>query len=192
MSVFPVPLLSLSMLTLPAAAEWTHPDEVAVYARACFTALGLVGWDFHWDHAVKRMGCCWPTRRRISLSRYYAAACLPQDAARLRRTLLHELAHALAWHHERSTGHGPAWQRWCAELGIPGERATSRVPDFTPPHLQHAARYALCHDVTGEVFRQYRRKPQRSAAQLRRCYIPGRREETLGHLVIREIKPEEP
>ncbi len=173
-------------MNLPPATPWTTPAEVAGYARACFAQLGLADWEFCWDRAVKRMGCCWPMRRRISLSRYYAAACLPQQAESLRRTLLHELAHALAWQHERCRGHGDAWRRWCAELGIAGERATSRVADFTPPHMQREPRYALCHDVTGEVFRYYRRKPRRSARMLRRCYIPGRREETLGHLVVRE------
>ncbi len=182
------------MLTLPAmpAEPWATPAEVEAYARACLAQLGLEGWAFGWDRAVKRMGCCWPMRRRISLSRYYAAACLPDKMDALRRTLLHELAHALAWEHGRSTGHGAAWKHWCTELGIGGARATSRVEDFTPPHLQRAPRYVLCHDETGEVFRRYRRKPARSARMLRRCYIPGRREETLGHLVVRELPTSNP
>ncbi len=179
------------MKPLPPAADWCHPDEVAVYAYACLAELGLAGWEFHWDHAIRRMGCCWALRRRISLSRYYAAACLPGHPERLRRTLLHELAHALAWVHQRQTGHGTAWKYWCGQLGIPGERATSRVEDFTPPHLQRGPRYVLCHDETGEIFRHYRRKPRRSARQLRRCFIPGRQDETLGHLVLRELVPGE-
>ncbi len=179
----------MPLLPLP-AADWHHPDEVAAYARACFGQLGLVGWEFHWDRAVRRMGCCWPTRRRISLSRYYAAACLPDDSSALHRTLLHELAHALAWEHQKQTGHGAVWRYWCAQLGIHGERATSRVADFTPPHLQRAPRFVLCHDETGEIFRHYRSQPRRSARQLRRCFIPGRQAETLGHLVIRELGQE--
>ncbi len=177
------------MIPPPPASEWKHLDEVATCARACLEQLGLEGWAFHWDHAVRRMGCCWPMRRRISLSRYYAAACLPGKEEQLWRTLLHELAHALAWQHQRQTGHGAAWKYWCAQLGIAGEHATTRVADFTPPHLQRAPRYILCHDETGEIFRHYRRKPRRSARKLRCCFIPGRREETLGHLVIRELPP---
>ncbi len=177
------------MLPLPPATLWKHPAEAEDYAHACMVQLGLSGWEFHWDRAVKRMGCCWPTRRHISLSRYYAAACLPEHPEQLRRTLLHELAHALAWEHHRQTGHGVAWKHWCAQLGIAGERATSRVADFTPPHLRRAARYALCHRETGEVYATYQRMPRRSARQWRRCYIPGRKEETLGKLVIRELPP---
>ncbi len=177
----------MPLLPLPSPVAWTHPDEVEACARACLAALGLEGWQFHWDRAIRRMGCCWPTRQRISLSRYYAAACLPEEPEQLRRTLLHELAHALAWVHQRQTGHGPAWKHWCAALGIAGERATMRVADFTPAHLQRGPRYALCHDESGEIFRYYRRRPRRPARQLRRCFIPGRRAETLGHLVIREL-----
>ncbi len=175
------------MISLPPAATWQHPNDVAAYAEDCFAQLGLEEWTFHWDRAIRRMGCCWPTQRRISLSRYYAAACLPEHPEALRRTLLHELAHALAWVHQRRTGHGAAWQHWCAQLGIPGERATTRVADFTPPHLQRTVRYVLCHQTTGEIFRQYRSMPRRSDAQLRRCYISGRREETLGQLIIRKL-----
>ncbi len=175
------------MPPLPPAGKWSHPREVEAYARTCLEQLGLAGWGFHWDRATRRMGCCWPGRQRISLSRYYAAACLPAHPERLLRTLLHELAHALAWVHQRQSGHGAAWKHWCAELGIAGERATTRVEDFTPPHLRRAARYVLCHDETGEIFRHYRSKPRRSARKLRQCYIPGRREETLGHLVVRQL-----
>ncbi len=178
------------MLSLPPAANWSHPDEVAAYARACLVQLGLADWEFHWDRAVKRMGCCRPLKRCISLSRYYAAACLPADPAALQRTLLHELAHALAWMHQRATGHGAEWRYWCGELGIAGERATARVADFTPPHLRRAPRYVLCHGETGEIFRSYQRRPRRSARQWKHCYIPGRKEETLGKLIIREVAEE--
>ncbi len=176
------------MACIPPAVAWCHPDEVEAYARACLEQLGLAGWEFHWDRAIRRMGCCWPQRRRISLSRYYAAAMLPDNPAQLQRTLLHELAHALAWVHQRQHGHGAAWKHWCAQLGIAGERATTRVADFTPLHLQRRPRYVLCHDETGEIFRHYRRKPRRSARQLRHCFIPGRQAETLGHLVLREVE----
>ncbi len=48
----------------------------------------------------------------------------------VRRTLLHELAHLVAYEragHGNLQAHGPEWQRACRELGIPGERATHRL-----------------------------------------------------------------
>lgn len=47
--------------------------------------------------------------------------------AEVRRTLLHELAHLLAYHRNRRRSiqpHGREWQQACADLGIPGESAT--------------------------------------------------------------------
>ncbi|PQJ28902.1 SprT-like domain-containing protein [Rubritalea profundi] len=49
----------------------------------------------------------------------------------VRRTLLHELAHLLAYHRcgrRRIAPHGVEWQRACVDLGIPGERATHSLP----------------------------------------------------------------
>lgn len=46
------------------------------------------------------------------------------------RTLLHELAHLVTYErygNVRIQAHGVEWQQACAELGIPGERATHRL-----------------------------------------------------------------
>ena len=47
------------------------------------------------------------------------------------RTLLHELAHLVAYercHSRNIRPHGPEWQRACRELGIPGELASHHLP----------------------------------------------------------------
>ena len=164
-------------------------EDIASYAVRCFALLHLEGWSFDFDRAYRRLGCCRPAQRRITLSRHFVALYLEQNPAQIHRTLLHELAHALAWVHHRSHGHGAVWKRYCAALGIPDERATTKCADFSPrPHRPRPPRFQLCHDVTGEVFCTYTRRPKRSARQLRRCYIPGRKEETLGHLVLREAE----
>lgn len=51
--------------------------------------------------------------------------------AEVHRTLRHEAAHLLAhWRAEkrRISTHGPEWRQACADLGIPGERATHTLP----------------------------------------------------------------
>ncbi len=163
------------------------PEDGAIWATGCIEALGLVGWSYTTDRATRRLGCCRPGQKRISLSRHFVAYYLGRDAELVRRTVLHELAHALAWERHRSRGHGRVWRRYCAELGIPGERATTQCEDFSPARSPRMPRYALVHDETGEVFRTYVSRPRRSAEQLRRCYIPGRKEETLGHLECKMI-----
>jgi len=50
--------------------------------------------------------------------------------AEVQRTLLHELAHLVAYHRSgwrKIAPHGVEWQLACAELGIPGEKATHQL-----------------------------------------------------------------
>lgn len=181
----PRPLSACELPPLPETGTFRSREEVEQWAAEALTRLGLEGWAFRWDRAIRRMGCCRPARRQISLSRYFAELYLQENPAEVRRTLLHELAHALVWEWHRVGGHGPLWQHCCALLGIPGERATKRVKDFAPSRPPRPVRYVLCHEETGEVYRTYTARPRRTQAQLRRCYIPGRRQETLGRLCIR-------
>lgn len=174
--------------TLPPAGEWTQPADVAAWAELCLAALGLTGWSFGWDRAVRRLGCCSYGKRRITLSRHYVAAYLEKDATMVRRTVLHELAHALAMVKHRERGHGRVWRYYCNLLGIEGEKASCKCDDFAPPsHKQRSVCYELCHRDTGEVFRQYRGKPRLTAGRLAHMYIVGQREETLGKLMLRQV-----
>lgn len=173
-------------IPLPARPAGATPAEVEQYAAACLAQLHLHDWHFGWDKTTRRLGCCKMHQRRISLSRYYAEAYAGKEPAQVWRTLLHELAHALAWVHHSSRGHGLVWKRYCAALGIPEERACTREVDFEAPRRQ--PQYTLQHRETGKVYRTYTTRPRRSAASLRRCYIPGLKQETLGQLVIRPIE----
>lgn len=175
---YPQPVL------LPPAGVWTEPEDVAAYARACLNVCGLGDWQVEWDRAVRRLGCCKMSRRVISISRHFAQYALGRDSELIRRTVLHELAHALAWVHYRERGHGDAWRYWCAALGIPGEKSACKCEDFTPAHLRKQPKYALCHRDTGEIYRYYNRMPSTSPQKLARCYIPGKKAATLGKLCI--------
>lgn len=177
----------VNRLPIPPCPALNSPDFPAEWAAGCFAALGLSGWSYGTDRATRRLGCCRPNRKQITLSRYFLEHYLPRDPELVRRTLLHELAHALAWERRRSRGHGRIWQHYCAALGIAGERAATRCEDFAPDVPPRPARYALVHDTTGEVFRTYFSRPRRTAEQLRRCYIPGRKADTLGHLCLKAL-----
>ena len=172
---------------LPPVGEWRCADDVAAWVTACLAELlPAAGWTFGWDRAVRRLGCCHFGQRRVTLSRHFVAAYLVKDVGLVRRTVLHELAHALVMEHHRKSGHGRLWQHYCSLLGIPGERACCRCDDFAPSGVERPVRYVLCHGETGEVFRRYKVRPRMSARRLAECYIRGRREETLGKLVVRE------
>ncbi len=91
------------------------------------------------ESLANRIEVVWNSRMRSSAGRAMWPACrielnpklLQVDLKEVRRTLLHELAHLLAYH--RAGGrpiapHGVEWQRACADLGIPGESATHHLP----------------------------------------------------------------
>jgi len=79
-------------------------------------AHGLRGWSFTFDRAVTRFGSCNERRRRITLS---AKLTELNDAAAVRDTILHEIAHALVG---IRAGHGPKWRKAALAIGCNGQR----------------------------------------------------------------------
>lgn len=88
---------------------------------------------------AKRVGVSWNTRMRSTAGRAFwpdarvelNPKLVEVSLEEVRRTLLHELAHLLAYHRagrRRIAPHGAEWQRACADLGIPGEKATHKLP----------------------------------------------------------------
>lgn len=175
----------ISSIALPQLGLWRTAEDVALYAQACMQACGLHDWSLKWDRAIRRLGCCKMSRREISLSQYFVAAYLERDQEVIRHTILHEVAHALAWLNYHERGHGEAWRLFCAALGIPDERSSCKCEDFSPlEHRRKQPKYVLCHCETGEIYHYYMRKPRANAQKLKRCYIPGKKRETLGKLLI--------
>lgn len=85
------------------------------------------GWGFGWHNSVHKFGVCHFGNRTITLSTQLVGM---NDAERVKRTVLHEIAHALAG---RKAKHGKKWQAICVQLGGDGqtywsEENTTRVP----------------------------------------------------------------
>ncbi len=175
---------------LPTPGVWKELQDVEGYVRDCLAMCASPGWTMAWDRAVKRLGCCHLSEKFVSLSRYFVEAYLEKDQELIRRTVLHELAHVRAWEKYHERGHGTAWRRACAELGIAGERSVCACEDFGPsvPGRERKAHYALCHKETGEIYRYYYRKPKLNERRLMHCYMPGRKKETYGKLKLVELK----
>jgi predicted SprT family Zn-dependent metalloprotease len=84
-------------------------NQAAAIARQLMNEHGLADWQFHFDHARRRFGCCWPSQRKITLSRPLTELNEPPEVI---DTILHEIAHALV-----PGGHTPAWRRMCVRIG---------------------------------------------------------------------------
>jgi predicted SprT family Zn-dependent metalloprotease len=87
--------------------------------QSAFDLMTLHGltpnWTFRFDSARRRFGRCSHSRRMITLSRPLTEL---NDAARVKDTILHEIAHALCGPNE---GHGPAWRAKAQSIGANGE-----------------------------------------------------------------------
>ncbi|MGD9419014.1 MAG: SprT-like domain-containing protein [Verrucomicrobiota bacterium JB025] len=139
---------------------------------------GLTGWC---SEAADRLGLAelaarvvvaWNPRMRTTAGRaFYAAGRIELNPRLLGvsdeevwRTLKHELAHLVA--HERwgrgIAPHGAEWRRACADLGIPGEKATHTLP-FERRRMKHKFAY-VCPHCSKEI-RRVRRITRRTA-----CY----------------------
>ena len=139
---------------------------------------GLSNWTGGLDNARRRFGMCNFSKKHISLSR---PLCELNDAAEVRDTVLHEIAHALAWErHGKNCGHDKRWKAICVEIGA---RPQACYDDGV---VQPTAPWALVHRETGEVFRTYLKRPSRNWSAV---WIRGRKADTHGKLEIRSNNP---
>ncbi len=135
---------------------------------------GLSNWTGGLDNARRRFGVCRIDKKHISLSR---TLCELNDRAEVYDTILHEIAHALAWQrHGENCAHDKRWKAICVEIGA------RPVACYDGEVIQPAAPWVLVHRDTGEVFRSYHKKPRRNWSTV---WIRGRKADTLGKLEIR-------
>ena len=101
--------------------------EIRYEARALLREHGLTEWQFAFDNAKRRFGCCSFKRRTISVSKHLAAL---NSKERVLQTVKHEIAHALAG---PAAHHGRAWKLAAMRLGVPPVRCYSDAEVATPP-----------------------------------------------------------
>ncbi len=146
--------------------------------RQSLAEHGLTDWTGDLDNARRRFGMCQFDKKHISLSR---PLCELNSSAEVKDTILHEVAHALAWErHGVNCGHDDRWKSICVEIGA---RPHACYDDEV---IQPAAPWVLVNRDSGEVYRSYMKRPNRDWSSL---WIRGRKDETLGKLEIRANKP---
>jgi len=88
--------------------------------------LNLIGWNIAIDHAKKRLGLTDYTKKLITVSKHFlrGPTC---DEKKIRNTVLHEIAHALAGH---KAAHGEKWKKIALKIGCNGKICdTMDLPD---------------------------------------------------------------
>lgn len=163
-------------------------EGIIRHTMSVLAAVGLQDWSFGWDRAKRRLGCCHYGPRRITLSSYFVRHFADKDPQLIISTILHEVAHALAYTHHRELRHGSCWRHYCAELGIAGETARAKCESFAPQTTTpRPCRYLLRHKETGEIFHRYVNRPRTTRHRLASAYIRGRKADTLGKLEIVQV-----
>ena len=113
-------------------------------ARRLMDKHGLSHWEFRFDNAKRRAGCCWHVLKRISLSRNLIRI---RSDDNIKNTILHEIAHALVG---PGHGHDEVWRRKAIEIGCDGKRC------YTDAKLD-GRWVAVC--THGKTFFKHKRPP---------------------------------
>ena len=137
--------------------------------------LLALGWTAHLDRAVRRFGACLPEHKQITVSRKLAAM---NSDEQVLDTILHEIAHALAYLKTgRNCGHNATWKRIARDIGAKPSRCFDADEVKMP-----AGRYFMINRDTAEIYRTYHRKPQ--IKRLSTAWVRGQKAETRGKLMI--------
>ena len=97
---------------------------------------GLHDWNFIFDTAKKRFGCCNYRTKTISLSKDLTVL---NSEKNVQNTILHEIAHALAGH---QAGHGKKWKEIMQKMGADFSRCYGE--EIITPKLKYTAQCPNC------------------------------------------------
>jgi len=95
-------------------------QSAQILALQLFEKHSLLGWKFKFDRAHMRFGCCNFGTKTISISKVLTELNSP---AKVRDTILHEIAHALVG---KRNAHNLRWKTKAREIGCRAERCYSR------------------------------------------------------------------
>lgn len=138
------------------------PNEAVRRTRELLSEFDLNDWIVELDRSKRRFGQCRYGPKVIGLSETLVSL---NSWERVRRTALHEIAHAIAFvRYGASQHHNYRWQQICAEIGIPGESRCydpERDGTVTVPY-KYRILCLKCNEVVG-----YRDRKRREMAE--RC-----------------------
>lgn len=133
----------------------------------------IPGWVFKWDKAARRYGVCRYRGKQISVS---LARARVNTVERTKRTILHEIAHALT----PGQKHNNVWKQKAREIGLTNPtRCFSN--DDTKVCLDHM-KWALRNRETKEIYRYWTREPKKKDRTW--SWIRGKKGETFGKLEV--------
>jgi len=123
----------------------------------------LKEWELSFDKAKRRAGVCRITDKQIGISIWHVRQ---NESSTVLDTLLHELAHAIAYELYNEKGHGIHWKRVAADLGAT-PKATG---EFNLPEAPWTlVNYCSIEEIIERIAPRYRRNKN-----IRKYAIKGR------------------
>ena len=102
---------------------------------------------FEFEACKRTLGRCFYYEKKITLSKWYAEL---NEESEVEDTILHEIAHALAWTHNKFTGHGKIWKDWARKIGA-NPKACSKN-DLIKPEKHYKYEQTCC----GVTYKRHR------------------------------------
>lgn len=98
-------------------------DELEEWILSEFDHFGIPDWKFVWNNrTTKTLGMCFCAQNTIELSKKFVVLNIKTNPKEIRNVILHEIAHALEYKFERTSGHGERWKFYCSITGARPEQ----------------------------------------------------------------------
>jgi len=124
-----------------------------------------LGYQFEWDNAKTRIGCCKYSKKKITLSKYLYSNNLDK-VDELIDTILHEIAHAISLHLygiDQGRGHGKEWRSVALQVGSNGKRCSKVLKQKNTKYT------AKCPNSDCDVTYNFHRKLKRNVSCAKCC-----------------------
>jgi predicted SprT family Zn-dependent metalloprotease len=137
----------------------------------------IPGWTFGWNNRTSSLGLCVYRKKQVQVSSIWASKLTDDEVM---DTVLHEVAHAVAFTVHGCHDHGPVWKKVCMELGCtPKATARTSIP-MSELGIQTKWQ-VLCNDC--KTVSLYQRKPKRDIKHYA-CMVCRRKGQGNGNLVL--------
>lgn len=136
-------------------------------------------YSFEFNMSTRALGTCSFRKKTIYLSEHWTKACPKSEVL---DTILHEIAHAIAYRDYGDPTHGKHWKLVARMIGATPE-AKAKIDIKLRDHVK--PKYQMVLETTGEVIRDYYQRPsQRMIDRTPHLWLRGREDETRGKLRI--------
>lgn len=131
-------------------------------------------WHFKWTNEKTTWGTCDEGDWSIALSKLLFDVLI--DKTNAKKTIIHEVAHALAGCKE---GHNEKWKKAVRFLGDPNPSRLASYPIDDQNHYKYVIILRNGDDFEPTSYRGFHRLPRKS---MKRTFVKGKKEQTLGKL----------